>query len=403
MCRHRVDDWSQRFNRNNVVNISTLGIKVGLVYGAPNRPDGLDSQALDPWTNWTQTVMACASVARASIKTVRFFANGTTLSDAQVLNISAKIYENPSNMPVWATERTNLTVRNLTPFWGIVDSKYEDSPALWTRRSDQLYLLAGQGYNTGDLSTGADGNPSGIPLISLSAAYQVGGSITGSGMFDYSGQNSFALTVKWRELSRSPQTAPQIINLIFTDIMANTLLGTKAGNLPSGTNSTAVSGSRQYQNFVQTWEKKIVYDIRYAIPAIILLTLWLPILLVALILWCTSRASIAALKQLINQLSAGRLSTNLLLRTDSPSLPADASSKEWSEKAGSTVIGFSRAKNGENELEFNVPARNEDAVALAIILRDRVRSTPGVSSRGASPKDTALSNVRAEETSSLMR
>jgi len=87
--------------------------------------------------------MACASVARASIKTVRFFANGTNLSDAQVLNISAKTYENPLNMPVWATEKTNLTVRNLSPFWGIVDSKYEDSPALWTRRSDHFYLLAG--------------------------------------------------------------------------------------------------------------------------------------------------------------------------------------------------------------------------------------------------------------------
>ena len=238
-------------------------------------------------------------------------------------------------------------------------------------------------------------------MTSLSAAYSVGGSLTGSDLFDYSGLNSFALSVKWRELSRSPQTAPQVINLIFTDIMANTLMGTKAGNLPSETNSSTGSGSGQYQNFVQVWDKKIVYDIRYAIPAIILLSLWLPILLVALILWCTSRASVAALKQLINQLSAGRLSTNFLLHRDSQAPPADASSKEWSEKAGSTVVGFSRAKNGEYELKFSTQSGDEDAVALATILRDQVRGTTRVVSKVSPHKDNALPNVETEQNSSL--
>ncbi|KAL3495315.1 hypothetical protein BJX62DRAFT_233638 [Aspergillus germanicus] len=122
--------------------MSTVGIKTGMIMGAPHLVDGSDTLVLDPETHWVQKLLTCSSATRTSIKVVEFQANGTALRDIHVLQVSDKTYGSEAEMPLWATERSNLTVADYAPLWGIIDNKYEDSEALYTRRKESLWLPA---------------------------------------------------------------------------------------------------------------------------------------------------------------------------------------------------------------------------------------------------------------------
>jgi hypothetical protein len=65
--------------------MSTVGIKTGMIMGAPHLVDGSDTLVLDPEMHWVQKLLTCSSATRASIKAVDFQANGTALSDIRVL------------------------------------------------------------------------------------------------------------------------------------------------------------------------------------------------------------------------------------------------------------------------------------------------------------------------------
>ncbi|KAK4246331.1 hypothetical protein C7999DRAFT_33294 [Corynascus novoguineensis] len=55
------------------------------------------------------------------------------------------------------------------------------------------------------------------------------------GLPDYSGQTNLALKRRWKDLSRSADTVAKIPNLIWTDLAANAVVGTKglAGMAPN--------------------------------------------------------------------------------------------------------------------------------------------------------------------------
>jgi hypothetical protein len=105
----------QRYSEWDVVNISTVGIKAGTLMGAPHLADGSNSSILKPQTNWTQALMICASATRASIKKVKFMSNGTHLGNLQVIKVEGTIYQDEASLPLWAIERTNLTIRDYSP------------------------------------------------------------------------------------------------------------------------------------------------------------------------------------------------------------------------------------------------------------------------------------------------
>ncbi|KFZ23610.1 hypothetical protein V502_01917 [Pseudogymnoascus sp. VKM F-4520 (FW-2644)] len=286
-----VDVGTRRYGGLDVVNMSTVGIQVGMIMGAPYLTDGSNSLILEPVTNWTQTIMTCASSTRASIKTV-----------------SDKTYANEASMPLWAIERSNLSIEKYTPLWGLIDNKYEYSELYQTRRKQHLWLPAGQASGN-PMASIYDSTPTGAHLLALSAAYDIGGGLS-SGPFlpDYLGTQDFGLYVRWEALSRSSETAGKIINLIWTDVMANLVVGTKPGK----SSSDQTLGGPLYDRVIRSWKRHIVYDMRYAIPAIVLLVLWLCVLLGALLLTFLSRISLSALSQLMNQLAPGRMAVNFL-------------------------------------------------------------------------------------------
>ncbi|KAM5358276.1 hypothetical protein ACJZ2D_015434 [Fusarium nematophilum] len=334
-----VDVGTRRYGGLDVVNMSTVGIQVGMLMGAPHLTDGSDSLVLEPKTKWTQNMIACASATRASIKTVKFTANGTGLENVRVVQVFDKIFPDKASMPLWAIERTNLTIGMYSPLWGLVDDKYEGSEALLTTRKRSLWLPAGQAQNGGQAMSFYDSTPAGAHLMALSAAYGVRNSLSpGSGLMDYTGRDNFAMYVRWRDLSRSSETARKLINLIWTDIMANLVLGTKPG--PFSLEETLDKPS--CDRVVQPWKRHIVYDLRYAIPAFVLIALWLSVLLGSTLLILLSRVSFSSLTQLANQLAPGRIAVNFL---NSDACRSDAPTKEWATRAGSLIIGFERDGN----------------------------------------------------------
>ncbi|KFY21955.1 hypothetical protein V493_06962 [Pseudogymnoascus sp. VKM F-4281 (FW-2241)] len=384
-----VDVGTRRYGGLDVVNMSTVGIQVGMIMGSPYLTDGSNSLILEPVTNWTQTIITCASSTRASIKTVEFTTNGTNLEDVQVLQVSDKIYADEASMPLWAIERSNLSIKTYTPLWGLIDNKYENSELYQTRRKQHLWLPAGQASGS-SMTSIYDSTPAGAHLLALSAAYDIG--ISSSPFLpDYSGTEDFGLYVRWESLSRSSETAGKIINLIWTDVMANLVVGTKPGQ----SSSDQTLDGPSYDRVIRPWKRHIVYDMRYAIPAIVLLVLWLCALLGALLLTFLSLISLSALSQLMNQLAPGRMAVNFLY---GDVCRLDAPTKEWAAKAGSLIIGFERDGNKKaNDDSVKPTTQHSWAKKTRGSIREDVLRMVGVDAKGdgeAVPVSVALKRRR---------
>jgi hypothetical protein len=158
------------------------------------------------------------------------------------------------------------------------------------------------------------------------------------------------MLAKWRELAASPETIVKIPNLIWTDIAANMLVGTKS--MISASASTPV-----YQ--VRGNRRRIFLNYFWAIPAFICLEIWILCAALSFVIYLFPRTHslvrLPALRDLINRLSVGRplvsayhqLSpTNDLLST-----------KEWVSTAGQQMVDlYSTKVPAELEREMDILA-----------------------------------------------
>jgi hypothetical protein len=142
----------------------------------------------------------------------------------------------------------------------------------------------------------------------------------------YDGTQNRRMMAKWQNLSSSLTSVANIPNLIWTDIAANMLVGTKSLN-------DAFPSTNAYE--VRMYQRRITYNYLYGIPGLLCWTIWLLWVLMILALLFSSnshsRISPSAVKSLINRLSVGRA---LVATEHSESCAADAPTKEWLSKAG---------------------------------------------------------------------
>lgn len=144
---------------------------------------------------------------------------------------------------------------------------------------------------------------------------------------DYSGQTSLALYAKWQNMTLSADGTAGIINLIWTDLAANTVVGTKGWGLNAASleNSTlfltnasllteqSVAGhSSTLQVPITLYQRHIRYRLPYAIPAIIVLATILFILSTLLVLLGRRRTGSTKMRQLLDGTAAGRIMALLL-------------------------------------------------------------------------------------------
>lgn len=164
------------------------------------------------------------------------------------------------------------------------------------------------------------------------------GSLDASAVYD--GANDRRMLNRWYNLTSSPKTIPKIPNLAWTDIVANMVVGTK-------------SVSPNHKQLVQTHVRKVTYDFKYGIPALLCLLVWTTYALLSLgmLIKSSTRARVVpdSIRRMINALSVGRALV-LLPNTETDELYLGT--KEWLGLNGSVDIELdSRRKESAGDSE----------------------------------------------------
>ncbi|KAF2819009.1 hypothetical protein CC86DRAFT_398941 [Ophiobolus disseminans] len=306
----------------SVANITNFAVMCGLLY-PPGRPA---TRLLDPFDrgrageNLTQPIYSCASASKASIKTVTFSYNGTgNLDGLSVLSVKDKEYADPSAKPLWGVENPGLNLSQISPLWGIVSSEHENKPNISTHRSDSLWLPGFTEGFTIPVNTIMNTPGAHFHNVAMRYVYSMMGRIPSQPTIDvlgYSGHAQFAMYRKWLELSTNAQDSAKIINLVWTDVVANAVVGTR------GWTSDEARG-RSVE--VTSARRSVHYRLVYAIPALLLLAMASLVLLSTTILMVMQRTGVRKMAWFLDQTSLGRNFTALLY--------SDVSSQQTVKKA----------------------------------------------------------------------
>ncbi|KAF7373472.1 hypothetical protein MSAN_00556900 [Mycena sanguinolenta] len=265
----------------DTANISNVAVHCSMFLGPPQRTDGGNPLLPGDNSTWSQRMFSCASGTRARMQTIDFTFNGTM--DLTALAMTRRDIDTPV---LWATEATTINISNVDLLWGRVADSFENDPNLQTLRSDVFYVPAGatdiSGVTTGGMS-------SVVPALAWST---ISDEVSSTGIVDYSGVSNYALLRKFQELILSDPLngAAQIRKLMWTDIMANNLIGTDSRSIL----------------LVQENVSTIAYDLRYAIPMLFLLLLWLPTFSMAAMVLVTGMLKVSYMRFPFNTHRAGQ-------------------------------------------------------------------------------------------------
>ncbi|EUC45273.1 hypothetical protein COCMIDRAFT_36950 [Bipolaris oryzae ATCC 44560] len=259
------------------------------------------------------------------------------LLDLHVINVTEKSYPNTSSMPIWGVENSGMTYGNITPFWVVELTMNIPGASFYSTIMRYIY---------GDLLGGS--------------------SISPAETHDYSGYGQFALYQRWLELGRTATLSADIINLIWTDIAANAVVGTRSwlskspGSDTSG--SRDQSSPREVPN-VTLLQRKTKYHIAYAVPAMLLLLLALVISVATAILLLLQRTGLNRMRWFLNQTSLGRNFTALLY----PEVSSQQSSQKiWAKNDAHRVITVDLDKPyADNQADSQTSSQSKGDVAVS--------------------------------------
>ncbi|KAM6513478.1 hypothetical protein FALCPG4_015893 [Fusarium falciforme] len=297
-------------------NISNIAVSCGLVIGMARLLDSPDTISLSypTGTNWTQPIYSCASAAKAVIKTVTFEYNGTRgLLGLNILNITDKDYGREEK-PLWVVESTQRNLSYYDPLWGMTNAAYEGHANTSTLRKDSLWLpgfssrVSDAPYDDGQNLPGANFHTTGFSHV-----YDLPAS--GTEFFDYSGKSSLALHQKWFELTRNETGTAHMLNLIWTDVVTNAVVGTRglASQLePSNLAKRAGDSTEGTPVLIYVYERRVLFHYLYGIPAFIVCALALTLSTATVALGLMRRTGFRKLNKYINQTSLGRSLVSLL-------------------------------------------------------------------------------------------
>ncbi|KAL4874909.1 hypothetical protein BJY04DRAFT_233158 [Aspergillus karnatakaensis] len=322
-------------------NINSSLIACGLVLGAATRTDGGDNRILDPDTPWTIPMYSCATVMKAVVKTAELQYNGTGLAALEVRSLRPKEYANAESVPVWGVEELgDHSIDVAPPMWGIIGPNGTHSGLVGEYNismitSESLYLPGYMDQNY-PLLRGLNAVPLGIgqnlPGVefynqALMTAYTIGAAGFNHEA-DYSGGDSLALYTKWQNLSQNADSAASIINLVWTDIATNAVVGTKGWGLNDAASSLGILSApndpvaSSVQVPVTMYGSHIRYRIPFAVPAFVTLGATTGLLALLIILLIMKRTGIKRLRLFLESTTVGRIISPLIqseiAATDTP-------------------------------------------------------------------------------------
>ena len=328
-------------------NIDSSIVGCAVLYGAATRTDGGSNLIIDPLSKWSAPIYSCASAVRARVQTVAFQYNGTGLGTLTATSIKPKTYTNSSSFPRWAVQNLDgLQFGEAMPMWGILGSANSSiSPlaATWnmsTIAAESLYLPGFMDWLSLSGTAPIPALPSSqyLPALNfysqaLYTALNIGPpNVRASGYqgyADYSGWSSLGVYAKWQKLSASADTVSQILNLVWTDVAANAVVGTRGWGLTSAASTdlkgfvtsadasanisaTELNPAPTTQVPVVLYHQRIRYRLPFAVPAFVALAITLVVLVALLVLAIRGKTGAKRMREFLDATSMGRITTRLL-------------------------------------------------------------------------------------------
>lgn len=311
----------------------------GTMLGAPQQKGQQSVVLFEPGTAYVQPTYGCASVVRAVIKTVSFRFNGTGLVDLKVMDIRDKEYENEQAWPTWAVENAGQRLRDGPPLWGIVAPDQRDNLQNMSHLQKPDLWLPGylDTLSLGQLPVSTSQNLPGVDFYSraLGVAYSIGFSGSKS-VFDYAGTTQLGVYNKWANMSKTPEDAAKIINLVWTDVAANAVVGSKGWfTNPVSLSKRNSDGDQQILVPVNQYSRSVRYHLAYAIPAIIVLAIFAVVVCVSFVMTIFGQSGPNKINVFLMKTSVGRVMASLLTSDD---CAAAAPTKAWTERSGQMRI-----------------------------------------------------------------
>lgn len=337
-------------------NMSNIAVGCGLVYGVPRLADGQTKLAYDPGVRLSMPLLSCASAVKMNVKKFSFRFNGTEgLRSLRVDSISDQ--SSDSKPLYWGVENNSgldVNIQDAAPLWGLVSSTTPESDELSVVKSPQLYLPGNLGIFTILSGSGSDNVPgSKFAIDALSSLYDGSVFDPDEGYAGYGGKNSVAMFAQWQRLSATANGTARIINLIYADLAANALVGTKSwlqssNNIPGTgntnqkrqTSTTSADASQAIAQVpVRIFSRQIRYRWLFGIPAYVSVLLSLALGSATLILVCLGRASTSKMRAYLHATSVGR-SLSLFLYPGE--CEPQTTSRRWVRGVGSKKIHISK-------------------------------------------------------------
>ncbi|OJD27594.1 hypothetical protein ACJ73_01016 [Blastomyces percursus] len=355
-------------------NINTTLVGCSLLYGAAKRIDkGGSSLIANPGSRWSLPVYSCASAVKALVKEVTFHFNGTTFEALEVNSTKPKSYTDQESKPLWAVEDLKqIPISDGKPLWGILDRSKSNVDTSFpsnisTMSRDHLYLPGYMDEYTLLLEgpTGVSDASQNLPgaefyiqaMLTALTITRPGGN---RGYVDYSGFSSLALFAKWQNLSKTPEGAARILDLVWTDSAANAVMGTKGWGVTSfSANAHQIrqkekkeskKGNEKRQTGkidqddpivpVTVYKKYIRYQIPFAVPAFIILTATLATAVTLAILCIMGRTGPKRMRTFLEASSTGRNVGTFVI--DQEGENESKGTKEWVKSVGRKIVRITR-------------------------------------------------------------
>ncbi|KEZ41921.1 Uncharacterized protein SAPIO_CDS6625 [Scedosporium apiospermum] len=325
----------------DIANITNIYTGCGLLRGAPSRTDGGSPSLLEHGSKWSSPMHACAATVRAIVKTVTFTYNGTDnngLASLRVDKIEPKKYDDEKDIPLWGFEESGLNVDGIQPIWGLISDDYASHANVSSIRQPYFHLPGYQGGFAPSLTPVMDRNIPGsdFAFLAMNRVFDISDV---EWPFDLVGLASMAIFTRWQKLSTSQDEAAKILNLMWTDISASAVVGTRGvlGPLNNGDEAEAA------KVYVRPIGHRVTYNFVYGIPAFILALFLLTLGAFWLVSLCLGKASLEKLRRRLRQVSPGRIYTTFLYpETSTLIMP----SKDWQVSNGGKLVVVSANASG---------------------------------------------------------
>ncbi|KAF4466271.1 hypothetical protein FALBO_6867 [Fusarium albosuccineum] len=334
---------------NAPAKLNNTYVTCSLVRGVPERVDDGPPNLFEDGSKWSAPLYTCASAVKATIKRVTFFHNGTSdnLEKLVVKEVKEKEYKDEEDMPIWGVEDWNLGLAQFQPIWGIVDPSFKGFRNVSTTQAPSLYMLGSAMDNM--LAGVSSLNPSSptmnLPgsIVPISALHTiVNNRDTTEPVIDVAAQGSMSLWLKWKRLSASEDSVPMIVKLLWNDLAASALVGSK-GVLGARNEEPAQAASVRVVPTVH----RIKYRWVFGIPAFIVIVCMGLILLMVAGSAVAGKSGFDLLRHRLKQVAVGRVLTTIF-HPDSSSFimsPAD-----WSRANGEKHIDMAGGRPAPSAL-----------------------------------------------------